>query len=115
MGMLDSDDDLAEEFFKGGGKGKSNRRKNDVKMPTADIGLGWHSFTFSYNSVELRIILLLQRIGQPVAHRAEFFSSMVLFTEGSDQEPLLKLCQEASQEATEQRENQVSLWRFDTR
>jgi len=39
----------------------------------------------------------------------------VLFIEGSDQRPLLKLCQEAMQEATQQKENQVSLWRYDTR
>jgi len=86
-------------------------------MPTADVGLGWHSFTFSHNDAEVPVIALLQRIGLPVGTgcgHADFFSSLVLFVEGSDTEPLLKLCQEATQEATEQKESQVSLWRYDT-
>jgi len=85
-------------------------------MPTADVGLGWHSFTFSHDGAEVPITVLLQRIGLPVGTgcHADFFSSLVLFVEGSDTEPLLKLCQEATQEATEQKENQVSLWRYDT-
>lgn len=85
-------------------------------MPTMDIGLGWHSFTFLYKKAEIPIIALLQRIGLPVGtgRGADFFSSLVLFVEGSDQEPLLKLCQESTKEATAQKENQVSLWRYDT-
>jgi len=34
---------------------------------------------------------------------------------GSAQEPLLKLCQAATEDATKQKENRVSLWRFDTK
>jgi len=104
-------------FGKGCGKG-SNKRKDEVKMPTADIGLGWHSFNFSHKGTEVPVIVLLQRIGLPVGAgcgHADFFSSLVLFVEGSDMQPLLKLCQEATQQATEKKENQVSLWRYDTR
>jgi hypothetical protein len=101
---------------KGFGKGGNKKRKDEVKMPTAIIGLGWHSFTFSYKEAEVPIIALLQRTGLPVGtgRGPDFFSSLVLFVEGCDQDPLLKLCHQATQEATEQKENQVSLWRYDT-
>jgi chaperone BCS1 len=87
------------------------------EIPHAEIGLGWHTFDFFFNSSLIKMAALKQRIGQPVGTSccAEFFSSLVLFADVLDQSPLLKLCEEATQAATAQKENRVSIWRFDTR
>lgn len=110
--MLDEDD-----YGKGKGKGRSlNRKDQEVKMPDASIGLGWHKFDFNHNDSVLNVFVLHQRVGQPVGGGgfASFWTSIVLFVEGSDTLPLLRICQEAEQAATEHKENRVTLWRFDS-
>lgn len=99
---------------KGGGKGGSGRRNPGVKMPEASLGLGWHNFEFEHKEGKVAVHVLLQRVGLPVGHGPSFWSSIVLFIEGSDQLPLLRICQEAEKAATDHKENHVSLWRFDT-
>lgn len=84
-------------------------------MPEATLGLGWHSFDFA-NSKEgsITVWILSQRVGDPVGQGPVFWSSRVLFVQGNDQQPLLRICQEAEKAATEHKENHVSLWRFDS-
>lgn len=118
---LGDDDELDEVLVmvKGLGKGRSGgvggrKRKREVQMPTAAIGLGWHTFDFTYDEKTVKITALLQRLGEPVGEGPSFFCSIILFVEGNDQTPLLKLCQAAMEAATKQKHNRVSLWRFDT-
>lgn len=83
-----------------------------VQIPDALIGLGWHSFNFSYGEQSLKIIALLQHIGQR-PFQGDLLSSLVLFVEGFDQTPLLKLCQEAVQAARQLKKNRVTMWGYD--
>eukprot|EP00440_Ansanella_granifera_P029588 gb/GFBE01032139.1/.p1 GENE.gb/GFBE01032139.1/~~gb/GFBE01032139.1/.p1 ORF type:complete len:451 (+),score=90.83 gb/GFBE01032139.1/:1-1353(+) len=118
-GINVDDDDIDDLLVMVKGKGKiggaSRKRKREVQMPTASIGLGWHSFDFSWDEHTTKITALLQRVGHPTGEGPTFFSSVVLFVEGTDQTPLLKLCQKAADNETKQKENRVSLWRFDTK
>mmetsp|Transcript_85791 Transcript_85791/g.199402 ORF Transcript_85791/g.199402 Transcript_85791/m.199402 type:complete len:451 (+) Transcript_85791:142-1494(+) len=110
----EQDDELLR-VIKGKGKGGQRKRKREVKVPAANIGLGWHSFDFSYKGAPVPVVALLQRIGKPVGDGPSIFSSLVLFVNGSDQAPLLQLCQEATEAATQHKENRVSLWRFEAK
>lgn len=118
---LDDDFDDVLVLVKGMGKGaRSDRgggrnRKREVQMPIASIGLGWHAFDFEYDEKKTKVVVLFQRLGEPTGDSPSFFDSMVLFIEGSEQKPLLKLCQAAKEAATQQKENRVTLWRFDTK
>lgn len=123
-GGLRGDDDLEDVLgfvvIKGKGKsaGSARKRKREVQMPNAILGLGWHNFDFSYDEKQAKVVVLHQQIGEPVADPCgspKIFSSLVLFIAGADQTPLLKICQEATEEATKQKENRVALWRFDTK
>ncbi|CAE7238751.1 BCS1 [Symbiodinium pilosum] len=118
---LGADDDEIDDLLvmvKGKGKvgGASRKRKREVQMPSGNIGLGWHSFDFQWDEGKTsKVTVVLQRIGQPTGDGPSFFSSLVLFVEGTDQMPLLKLCQKAADNETKQKANRVSLWRFDTK
>eukprot|EP00747_Dinoflagellata_sp_TGD_P222072 gnl/TRDRNA2_/TRDRNA2_93827_c0_seq1.p1 gnl/TRDRNA2_/TRDRNA2_93827_c0~~gnl/TRDRNA2_/TRDRNA2_93827_c0_seq1.p1 ORF type:complete len:505 (+),score=67.45 gnl/TRDRNA2_/TRDRNA2_93827_c0_seq1:136-1650(+) len=90
------------------------REKNENEsMPTAEIGLGWHTVDFCFNGSSMDIVVLKQRIGEPVKScwGPTFFTSLVLFLEGSDPQPLLKLCQEATPKL--RNENYVEIYRFE--
>lgn len=117
---LGADDDEIDDLLvmvKGKGKvgGASRKRKREVQMPSANIGLGWHSFDFTWDEKTAKITIVLQRIGNPTGDGPSFFTSLVLFAEGPDQTPLLKICQKAADNETKQKANRVSLWRFDTK
>ena len=45
--------------------GASRKRKREVQMPLANIGLGWHSFDFAWDEQKAKITVVLQRIGNP--------------------------------------------------
>ncbi|CAE7466209.1 BCS1 [Symbiodinium natans] len=118
---LGADDDEIDDLLvmvKGKGKvgGASRKRKREVQMPSGNIGLGWHSFDFQWDEGKTsKVTVVLQRIGHPTGDGPSFFTSLVLFVEGADQTPLLKLCQKAADNETKQKANRVSLWRFDTK
>jgi len=118
---LGADDDEIDDLLvmvKGKGKvgGASRKRRREVQMPSGNIGLGWHSFDFQWDEGKTcKVTVVLQRIGHPTGDGPSFFSSLVLFVEGTDQMPLLKLCQKAADNETKQKANRVSLWRFDTK
>eukprot|EP00439_Symbiodinium_sp_Y106_P039985 s4385_g4.t2 len=98
---LGADDDEIDDLLvmvKGKGKvgGASRKRRREVQMPSGNIGLGWHSFDFQWDEGKTcKVTVVLQRIGHPTGDGPSFFSSLVLFVEGTDQMPLLKLCQKA--------------------
>lgn len=118
-GLGADDDDINDLLVMVKGKGKvggaSRKRKREVQMPSANIGLGWHSFDFTWEEKTAHITAVLQRIGHPTGDGPSFFTSMVLFAQGQDQMPLLKICQKAADNETKQKANRVSLWRFDTK
>eukprot|EP00913_Durusdinium_trenchii_P027883 g26145.t1 len=146
LGAAADDDDIDDLLVMVKGKGKvggaSRKRKREVQMPSANIGLGWHSFDFTWEEKTAHITAVLQRIGHPTGDGPSFFTSMVLFAQGQDQMPLLKICQKAADNETKQKailtctfsefwnhrvralsihfgpvdpRNRVSLWRFDTK
>lgn len=111
------DDDFHDDILTSKGKGRGRKRKREVTVPEANIGLGWYTFDFEYNGKSVPVAVCHQWIGHPVGGPGgpSFFSSIVLFTEGSDQAPLLHVCREATDAATKVKENRVSLWRYDTK
>eukprot|EP00929_Paragymnodinium_shiwhaense_P019161 TRINITY_DN13158_c0_g2_i3.p1 TRINITY_DN13158_c0_g2~~TRINITY_DN13158_c0_g2_i3.p1 ORF type:complete len:452 (+),score=93.53 TRINITY_DN13158_c0_g2_i3:140-1495(+) len=119
----DVDDVLA--MVKGKGRGQRflggvgaeieslRKRKSEVPMPEALLGLGWHSVDFEVDEKTVPITVVYQRLGDPTGDGAAFFTSIVVFAEGPDKDILLKLCQAATESQTKTKENRVSLWRFD--
>uniref|UniRef100_A0A7S2NWR4 AAA+ ATPase domain-containing protein n=1 Tax=Zooxanthella nutricula TaxID=1333877 RepID=A0A7S2NWR4_9DINO len=122
-GMYSPDDDDDIFDIKGFGKGKgfsssssSKRKRPEVKMPSAGLGLGWHPFELSDGKdAKVPAVLLVQRLGKPAGNGPSMYGSLVAFVAGQDQQPLLRLCKEATEAATKVKENRVSLWRYDTK
>jgi len=93
--------------------GVRSAKKKSSEAPKQVLGLGWHCFEFTFEEKTVPLRLLVQRIGVPTGDMAAFFCSLVVFAEGPDKTPLLKLCQAATDSQTKTKENRVSLWRFD--
>lgn len=102
VNAYDEDGELQELYMK-------NRPR---PLPVAEIGLGWHTANFCYNGSSVEIVVLKQRIGKVIANYDGplFFTSIVLFVEGSDPTPLLKLCEEATPRYRS--EDDVEIYRF---
>eukprot|EP00928_Gymnodinium_smaydae_P023479 TRINITY_DN19363_c0_g2_i1.p1 TRINITY_DN19363_c0_g2~~TRINITY_DN19363_c0_g2_i1.p1 ORF type:complete len:466 (-),score=62.03 TRINITY_DN19363_c0_g2_i1:228-1625(-) len=109
------DDDFMDFLCKGKGKGSAKRQKtdNEIKTPDPSLGIGWHRFEYKHTDSSVDLHVLMQRIGDPAGNSPAIFESMVLFVQGTDSLPLLRICQQAVEAATMQKENRVSLFRYD--